>query len=519
MLKNLKYKLPIEYDEKQFIRKLADQYTLKKEPAIAERFSFFDTFDWGLFNKSLILYGSGNKLFLRKPAKSEIIHTIEITSLPVFIWDFPDGELKKHLAPIIKMRALLKLAEVYSRSTPYRVLNRDEKTVARLVYEDLRSPGVKDAAALATHLWLKPVKGYPKYLRDLTKRFEEAGLTISKEEDIYFKALELADKKPGSYSAKVNIRLDPEMRSDEATQVILRFLLHVIRINEINLEKDLDTEFVHDYRVAIRRTRSALGQIKFVFATKTTDRFKKDFAFVGKLSNDLRDLDVYLLNEAAYKAMLPTALRDDIDPLFDHLRKKRSKAFQKVISGLKSKKYEKILKDWEAFLNQPRQDDSVAPNAELPIIELACKRIYKKYRSVVKAGNLIRENSDDQMLHVLRIHCKKLRYLMEFFSSLFPRKKINVLINQLKKLQDNLGDFNDLCVQEEYLLNITTELPTTHRQLKKTLVAIGSLVGTLGRERQMVKDAFAETFTDFASPENKELFQELFKSKAKENVS
>jgi hypothetical protein len=101
---------------------------------------------------------------------------------------------------------------------------------------------------------------------------------------------------------------------------------------------------------------------------------------------------------------------------------------------------------------------------------------------------------------------------MEFFSSLFARKKINVLIHQLKKLQDNLGDFNDLCVQEEYLLNITKELPATHRQLKKTLVAIGSLVGTLGRERQMVKDAFAETFTDFASQGNKELFKELFAS-------
>jgi len=512
MLKNLKYKLPDEYDETQFIRKLTDQYTLKKEPAIAERFSFFDTFDWRLFNKSLVLYGSGHKLFLRKPAKSKIIHTIEITSFPVFIWDFPDGALKRHLAPIIKMRALLKLVEVYSRSTPYRVLNRDEKTVARLVSEDIRSSGAKDAPALATHLWLKPVKGYPKYLRDLSKRFEEAGLTIRHKEEISYKALAFEDKRPGSYSAKVDIQLDPDMRSDEATKVILRFLLHVIRINETNIAKDLDTEFVHDYRVAIRRTRSALGQIQFVFPAKTTDRFKKDFAFVGKLSNDLRDLDVYLLNEAPYKAMLPPVLRDDIDPLFDHLRKKRSKALQKVISGLKSKKYVKILEDWEAFLNQPRQDGGAAPNAELPIIELACKRIYKKYRSVVKAGNLILENAEDEMLHVLRIHCKKLRYLMEFFSSLFPRKKINVLIEQLKKLQDNLGDFNDLCVQEEYLLNITKELPTTHRQLKKTLVAIGSLVGILGRERKMVKDAFAETFTDFASPENKKLFQELFAS-------
>ena len=99
---------------------------------------------------------------------------------------------------------------------------------------------------------------------------------------------------------------------------------------------------------------------------------------------------------------------------------------------------------------------------------------------------------------------------MEFFSSLFARKKINSLIEQLKKLQDNLGDFNDLCVQVGYLQKISEELPATRQQAKKTLVAIGSLIGTLDRERQRVKDAFAKTFTDFASPANQALFQELF---------
>ncbi len=517
MQNNLKFKLPDGLNEKQFFAKLTDKYALKKEPTVVENFTIYDTFDWRLFHKSLVLYTSGSKLFLRKLAKNEIYHSAECTSLPVFIWDFPDGELKKHLAPIIKMRALLKLVDVYSRSTPYRILNRDEKTVARLVYEDLRSSSAKNASALATHLWLKPVKGYPKYSRNLAKRFEKAGLTIRKEEDIYFKALKLADKKPGSYSAKVNIQLDPAMRSDEATKSILRFLLQIMRINEANIDKDLDTEFLHDFRVAIRRTRSALGQIKFVFPTNTTDRFKKDFAFVGKLSNELRDLDVYLLNEDSYKAMLPPVLRDDIDPLFEYLHKKRSKALQKVIRSLKTKRYAGILDDWEAFLNEPPQDFPDAKKAELPIIDLACKRIYKKYRSVVKAGNQILENAEDEMLHVLRIHCKKLRYLMEFFSSLFPRKKINVLINQLKKLQDNLGDFNDLCVQEEYLLNISREMPANYRQIKKTLVAIGSLIGTLDRERQMVKDAFAKTFTDFSSPANRGLFQELFASQSSQD--
>ena len=469
MRDNLKFKLPDGHNEKQFMSTLAAQYAIKKDSAIAENIRYFDTFDWRLYNKSLVLWGSGNRLQLRKLAKNQIMHSAEITTLPVFIWDFPDGELKKQLAPIIKMRALFKLVELHSHSTLYRILNQDEKTVVLLVYEEIRSSRNRNTPVLVSHLWLKPVRGYPKYAQDLTKLFKTAGLTIDKEESLYFQALEAADKKPGSYSAKMNIQLDPRMSSDEATRAILRFLLEIMRINQAYIEKDVDTEFLHDFRVSIRRTRSALGQIKSVFPAKTTGRFKKDFAYVGKLSNQLRDLDVYLLKEDTYKAMLPSVLRADIEPLFEHLKKKRSQALKKVITSLRTKKYAKILQDWEAFLNQPPQDAATAANSGLPIIALARKRIYKKYRGVIKSGNRILDNTEDEMLHVLRIECKKLRYLMEFFASLFLRKKINLLIDQLKILQDNLGDFNDLCIQEEYLLDISKELPATPQKENQTL--------------------------------------------------
>jgi CHAD domain-containing protein len=514
MQNNLKFKLSDGHDEKQFIGKLADQYALKKEPAVAERFIICDTFDWRLFNKALVLYASADRLFLRKLAEDEILHSVEITALPAFIWDFPDSELKRQLAPIIKMRALLRLVEIQSRSVSYRILNADQKTVARLAYAEFRLWRRKNKLPLVKQLWLKPVKGYPKYMRTLVKQFQEAGMKINKKEEVYFKALEGAGKKPGDYSAKVNIQLEPQMRSDQATKIILRFLLQVMRINEAHIDKDLDTEFLHDFRVAIRRTRSALGQIKCVFPAKTTARFKKDFAYAGKLSNELRDMDVYLLKEDIYKAMLPPILRDDIDPLFDHLRKKQSKALQKVIRGLQAKKYTKIMEDWEAFLNKPQRYSASASNAKLPVIDLARDRIYKKYRNVVQVGSQLLENSEDEMLHVLRIHCKKLRYLMEFFSSLFPRKEMNILIGQLKKLQDNLGDFNDLRVQRDYLLDIIEELPMAQQQSNKIIAAIGSLVGALDKEKQTVKDAFAKTFTDFASPANQALFRVLFASTA-----
>ena len=511
---NRKYTLPDGYNKQNLIKELADRYTIKKEPAVAERLTIYDTFDWRLFNKSLFLYACGNRLLLRKLAKTEMMHTAEISTFPVFIWEFPEGKLRRFLAPIIKMRALANLAEVNSRSIPYRILNADEKTVARLAYEEFRISRKNSAPVLATHLWLQPVKGYPKYTYDLTKKIEAAEFTLSKADDIYFKALAVAGKKPGSYTASVNLQLDPDMRSDRATKVLLRFLVRVIRINEANIEKDLDTEFLHDFRVAIRRTRSALDQIKYVFPTKTTDRFRKDFAFVGKLTNELRDLDVYLLYEDKYRSMLPPILRTDIEPLFDYLRKKRSKALQNVISGLKGKKYAKILKDWEVFLEKPERASATATNAKLPVIELARNRIYKKYRKVVKVGGQILENTEDEALHVLRIHCKKLRYLIEFFSSLFPRKKTKILIYQLKKLQNNLGDFNDLTVQREHLLNIIEELPMPQQQSKRTLAAIGGLIGALENEMQTVKDAFAKTFTDFASPANQGIFRELFASMA-----
>ena len=518
MIDHFKFSSPDEFNHQQLTGALADHYVIKKERPVPKRMAIYDTFDWRLFNKSFVLYTFENTLFLRKLFKNDIIHSAPITSPPVFVWDFPDGELKQKLSPVLKMRALLTLIELQSRLTAHRILNQDEKTVARLIYDEIRPVQGKNAPVLAKYLWLQPVKGYTKDCHNITKYLEEIGFTALKKEDIYFKAMDAAGKSPGSYSSKLKIQLDPAMRSDEATKIILRSLLQTMKTNAANLEKDLDTEFLHDFRVATRRTRSALGQLKSVFPKHITNQFKKEFAFVGKLSNQLRDLDVYLLKEKVFKAILPPVLRDDIDPLFDYLRRNRSTALQKVVRGLTSKKYAHIIQQWESFLDEPVQDPPAASNANVPIITLARKRIYKKYRGIVKVGSQFLDNTEDQKLHALRIECKKLRYLMEFFYSLFPRKKINTLIAQLKTLQDNLGNFNDLCVQEKYLLKIAEELPATHRKSKKTQMAIGSLIGTLDKEKQAIKEAFAKTFTDYASSSNKRAFSELFASKQKETV-
>jgi len=284
-------------------------------------------------------------------------------------------------------------------------------------------------------------------------------------------------------------------------------------MNESHIKQDIDTEFLHDFRVAVRRTRSALSQVKSIFPEEDTERFKQDFKFIGQLSNQLRDLDVYLLAEDDYKAQLPNFLQADIHPLFEYLQSKRTEALQTVISGLESAEYQHIIQDWELFLEEPPNDDKTAVNAAMPILKLAKKRIYKRYQRIIHDGNVILLDDQDELLHDLRIECKKLRYLMEFFASLFPPQKISILIRQLKQLQNNLGDFNDFCVQEEYLLHVGREMPLRTKAARDALIAIGCLVGTLHQRREQVKSEFAGAFNQFASKENETLFIELFAPK------
>ena len=510
MRNTIKFNLADDEIESHISDHLEAQHKMLKGSTISGRLTYYDTFDWRLFHKSLVLYTFQDRLILRKMGEKSIIHKINIKPIPCFIWEFPKGAFKQSLEPVIKMRRLLTLGEFISGTTPYCILNQDEKTVARLFFETIRTHGRKDPKTIGKLLWLKHVKGYPKVSNKIKSRLESFGLISNRGEDVFLHTMRETGQDPGSYSSKLGLQLTPGMRADEATLTIWRFLFQVIQINEAHIEHDLDTEFLHDFRVAVRRTRSALVWSKNIFPEKITARFKKDLSYVGKISNELRDLDVYLLNKPKYKAMLPEVLRQDIDPLFDYIGKQRSVSFRRVIKSMHSKKYKKIMQNWEAFLNEPQHEIVSGPNAEVPVFELASRKIDKQYRDIVKAGNRILENCDDEKLHKLRIQCKKLRYLIQFFANLFPSKKISILVEQLKKLQDMLGKHNDLSIQVNYLLEVSRKMPANLSRLKKTLVAIGSLIGKLETERQSVRESFTKTFTLFSSPQNQKLFRDLF---------
>ena len=480
----------------QFVKDLTDHYIVEKESVYQEGRVYYDTFDWRLYNKSLLLFRTTDTLFLQSLHDNTILERVAITSPPVFASDFPCGRLQATAASILDMRALLPLFTLHAQCTRMRVMNTDAKTVVRFCYEQDTLAEAADTLPFASCCWLQPIRGYEKHAKRLAKWLREKGGAVS-QDSRYFQGLAAVQKQPGDYTSKIRLSLQASLRADVATKMILRELLQVIQRNEAGIVSDIDTEFLHDYRVAIRRTRSALGQIKAVFPAAVTDRFRKHFARLGSVTNRLRDLDVYLLHEADYKGMLPASLRPDIEPLFARIRRERAQARRSVIRRLQSKSYADLLRRWEAFLDQPPVDTPSAMNASRPILDVAQERIRRKCRRVKKVGQQVLTTPDEQELHMLRIECKKLRYLLEFFFKMLPEKQVTRLIKQLRTLQDNLGRYNDVCVQQEALRNFATTVRASDSPASNTLRAIDSLVGTLETEKQTLQQAFPELFRTF----------------------
>jgi CHAD domain-containing protein len=494
----MKFTLPKDYDQGKLIRELQDQYLIQQEKTLSKRYVYYDTFDWRLYNKSLILCSTAHTLLLQSLDTNTVLERATITAPPVFLSDVPSGSLREKVAPIIAMRALLTLFAMDTQCTHIRIMNNDAKTVVRLLCEIGTMAEAQDAPPFATILWLKPVRGYEKEARRLSKWLTNKGWLRS-HDHLYLQGLAAVEKHPGEYSSKICLQLQPTLRADEATKVILRSLLHVIKCNEEGIKNDIDTEFLHDFRVAIRRTRAALGQIKEVFPADVTARFQKDFAYLGSMTNRVRDLDVYLLHKECYTALLPAQARPDIAPLFAHLQRERTKAFRTLVRRLRSKAYADILRRWEAFLTQPPVEDASAANASRPIIAVARKRIRRRCRSVVQLGTDLLAETDSQQLHALRIACKKLRYVLEFFASLFPGKKTALLVEHLRTLQDNLGRWHDLVVQQEDLRHFAATFSGPDQQAHNTLRAIDNLISILEEEKQTVGQALPAIFSAFAA--------------------
>ena len=135
-------------------------------------------------------------------------------------------------------------------------------------------------------------------------------------------------------------------------EVLLR-LLDTLEANVPGTIRDIDTEFLHDLRVAVRRTRSAVKLCGDVLPAGVPEAFGGEFKWLGDVTTPIRDLDVYLLGYDEMAAGLLAATPAELEPFHDHLARRRKIEQRELVRALRSRRFLDLTKAWRKELAAP----------------------------------------------------------------------------------------------------------------------------------------------------------------------
>ncbi|MBM2829953.1 MAG: hypothetical protein HW411_743 [Gammaproteobacteria bacterium] len=522
-MKVLIFNIPRSQSIKQVKSFLKQYLLLQLQSSNLVTRTYLDTFDWRIFDDGGVLEVTANKTGIwinwRSLGGEKIYGKYPIEQIPRFVWNLKETSFRSRLEIILGVRALLPVAIVYSRIHSLSVINNQGKTVLHVEFQSDRVPykssvskRSKCSAEIGKRVHLLPMKGYEKILKKTCELLQQECNLSPVTTDPFVTTLERIGRKPRGSFHKPTVT-DPEQRTDIAAKSIFYHLLNIMEQNEDGIRDDIDSEFLHDFRVALRRTRTLLGQMKGVFPGRRITRFSREFAWLGEVTGPTRDMDVYLLSFDTYKQRLPPEIRGNLIPLYEYLCRHRLKEHSHLIRALSSVHYQKLKQDWKNFLSATPPKESRLTYINHPIINVASECIWHIYRKIIKKGNVIGPDSPPTSLHQLRKTCKKLRYLIEFFQEFYPENKIKKLIKNLKDLQDILGEFQDLQVQQESLRKFILAMEQETGITTGTRNAMEMLIAERARQNRRVRAEFDDRFRKFASPSNLALYKKIIASK------
>ncbi|AMV73699.1 hypothetical protein JCM30471_21180 [Desulfuromonas carbonis] len=271
-------------------------------------------------------------------------------------------------------------------------------------------------------------------------------------------------------------------------------------------------ESLHDFRVALRRTRALLGAFGHLLPTAEGAHLRKEFRWLGAQTGPARDLEVFQLRLAADLTDLAAATRSDLQPLLELLDARHRAADFQLQQVLESRRCQQLLDHWQTFLAaEPPAGAAAVPDRE-SAKELASRRIRKLYVRSLRQGKGLDVGSPAEAFHRLRITCKKLRYLLESLRPIPPRKPFEKLIQTLKGLQEVLGADHDCAFQAAALEELARNLPAGQATVA-TLLATGRLLERLERRRLATRELFLVRFALHTGVKNRSRIERLFPDK------
>lgn len=204
-----------------------------------------------------------------------------------------------------------------------------------------------------------------------------------------------------------------------------------------------DAEYLHQMRVGMRRLRAALAVFDGTLRPTDARALRRELRRLSRVAGPARDWDVF-------SRRVPPALRAAAE---------RQRRVAHV--GLRA-----MLRGPLPWL-PPRG----LPAAALALPDFAHAALEEADRKARRKGEHIDE-SRPRRRHALRIRLRRLRYASEFLCGAFPARDPEPLIRSLKRLQDLLGELNDLEVARRLREELGAHPPRAERREKALLAQL-----------------------------------------------
>lgn len=368
------------------------------------------------------------------------------------------------------------------------------------VVADVTAIKVKEAKQYV--LWADGRRGY-----EAAPRQAFDALSKARPSNSFIEAMSKAAQDAASLNSKGFPALKPTQSTASALRTLHETLLAQMNSQVNGTMEDIDIEFLHDLRVSSRRARSLLQTMRGYLTDENQAFAIETNRWIGQQTTDLRDLDVYLADFPSLENAVSAEMSGALEPFKAALKTQRVRALRQVRTMLKSARFQDFQTNWSKSLALKSTFNEAAHTS--PILKAASTAILKRYTRICKDGAAITQDTPAEALHDLRKEGKKLRYLLEFFASLYPDDLVKPRIASLKKLQDLLGAYQDCAVQAEFLERKAVQLRKNAKVPAETLMAMGALADQRLQDEKRLRTDFAAFFKPFSSLQEQKNYKKM----------
>ncbi len=452
------------------LRKGGRPYRVIVDHERRSRVTLVDTFDWRVLDSGRVAVLLGDELlqptilhhtYRRDRSREEDESVALEASVPVPAPIAPAAPICDCVAP----RALLKMGcgEVSFRRG--RLVNSAGKTEA--ILDEIAVDGTAAGSNERPQRFLlrRPLRGYHRIVSI------PLGTPVGVEGVVDALAAG-AGRQPFDFDTRLNLPIRSDDDPQAAHRHVVSRLVGTMAAVRPGIGGVGDPEFLHDYRVALRRLRSYLKEAGLgppSSAPPPPAQTRHAVALLDEIweaTGVARDFDVFLERRNHYLSAAPAPLHDEVEHLFDRIAGLREESYAVLLRCLPVG-YEAEL-EIELLARGPGWGPGFEWSSKTHLDAQATRWVHKREKKFLKlvarlqdAYALAGDDIDDEKIHASRKAAKKYRYLHEIFLPVLDEGKYSSKrVKQLRKLQNLLGSYNDLVVEESRFHEILTRRDT-----------------------------------------------------------